>query len=150
MTEQIYVHYGHKNFDNDLFKPIKNISNFSKPKGGLWASRIDAKYGWREWCNDEEFRKNDEENAFRFTLSDYAKILYIDSEDKLLNLPIQKNCIIKSWKCLDFEELLKNYYDAIEVDISKCWALYNELYGWDCDSILIMNPDIIREIKTVG
>lgn len=88
MTEQIYVHYGHKNFDNDLFKPIKNISNFSKPKGGLWASRLDAKYGWREWCNDEEFRKNDEENAFRFTLSDYAKILYIDSEDKLLNLPI--------------------------------------------------------------
>ena len=103
MAEQIYVHYGHKNFDNDLFKPIKNISNFSKPKGGLWASRIDAKYGWREWCNDEEFRKNDEENAFRFTLSDYAKILYIDSEDKLLNLPIQKNCIIKSWKRLDFE-----------------------------------------------
>ena len=90
------------------------------------------------------------EKMMRKMQSDYTKILYIDSEDKLLNLPIQKNCIIKSWKCLDFEELLKNYYDAIEVDISKCWALYNELYGWDCDSILIMNPDIIREIKTVG
>ena len=47
---------------------------------------------------------------------------------------------------LDFEKLSKEY-DAIEVNISECRDLYYSLYGWDCDSIVIMNPDIIEEIK---
>ena len=43
--------------------------------------------------------------------------------------------------CLDFEKLSKDY-DAIEViDIGK---FYWALYGWDCNSILIMNPDIVE------
>ena len=47
---------------------------------------------------------------------------------------------------LDFEKLSKEY-DAIEVNISECRDLYYSLCGWDCDSILIMNSDIIEEVK---
>lgn len=38
-------------------------------------------------------------------------------------------------------------YDAVEVLISEDRRLYQQLYGWDCDSILIMNPDIVIEKK---
>ena len=48
---------------------------------------------------------------------------------------------------LDFEKLSKEY-DAIEVFISKDEQLYWDLYGWDCDSILIMNSDIIEEVRS--
>ena len=41
-------------------------------------------------------------------------------------------------------------YDAIELHLSEevvddyLESLYFKLYGWDCDSILIMNKDIIK------
>lgn len=89
-----------------------------------------------------------EDNAFRFTLSDNAKVLYIDDSGILKRIP-SKNDEFMFWVILDFEKLSEQY-DAIEVNISKCYRLYHLLYGWDCDSILIMNPDIIQEVKTVG
>ena len=104
--------------------------------------------GWKDWCDDNEFKFYNKDNAFVFTLSDNAKVLYINDTKILANLPMQQS-IIKSWLCLDFEKL-SGQYDAIEVNISKCNSLYDLLYGWDCDSILIMNPDIIQEVKTVG
>ena len=54
------------------------------------------------------------------------------------------------WCCLDFE-LLTYEYDAIELHLSEdnsrgdfMECLYWVLYGWDCDSILIMNPDVVE------
>jgi len=46
---------------------------------------------------------------------------------------------------LDFNKL-KEEYDAIEVFISSDSRLYRALYGWDCDSILIMNKDVIEYV----
>lgn len=43
----------------------------------------------------------------------------------------------------DFESLASNGVDAIEVFISEDIELYDKLLGWDVDSILIMNPEII-------
>ena len=36
-----YIHYGCTSFDKLKFQEIK---------GGLWASPIDAEYGWKDWC----------------------------------------------------------------------------------------------------
>ena len=50
-----------------------------------------------------------------------------------------------SWILLDFEKLAETY-DAVEVSISSDFDLYYKLYGWDCDSIVIMNPDVVVEL----
>ena len=51
------------------------------------------------------------------------------------------------WVCLDFEQLLKNGIDAVQLSLFiGNYELYYKLYGWDCDSILIMNPDIIKPV----
>jgi hypothetical protein len=37
-------------------------------------------------------------------------------------------------------------YDGIEIEINSV-DIYFDMYGWDVDSILIFNPDIIIEEK---
>ena len=104
----IYIHFGHNNFDKNKFQPIENLKYISKPSGGLWASRLDSKYGWEKWAKNNEI--------------DFCDLT------------------------IDFEKLASRY-DAIEVLISKDGRLYSALYGWDCDSILILNPNVIITIK---
>ena len=143
-----YIHYGHTKFDKDLFTKIKNVDCNTKPRGGLWASDINSKHGWKEWCNENEFRDCDKENSFTFTLSDDVKILYIESVNDLQSLPKVDDKFginFSSWILLDFEKLAE-IYDAVEVSISSDFDLYYKLYGWACDSIVIMNPDIVVEL----
>lgn len=56
MQKPIYVHYGSTFFEPSRNFPISNHRNWSKPFGGLWASRQDATFGWKDWCEREEFR----------------------------------------------------------------------------------------------
>lgn len=145
-----YIHYGHIEFRHDKFNPIVNSSAWStKPTGGFWASDIKAKYGWKDWCKDEDFRRCDKSNSFTFCLKDDARVLVINSKNDLVNLPKAKNGYAAlGWVALDFEALSRNY-DAIEANISKDDDLYFALYGWDCDSILIMNPDVVVDKKSI-
>lgn len=130
----------------NLFKPIQNEQCWIKPKGGLWASPVNAKRGWKGWCEDEDFRECTEGDSFRFTLPD-ANIFVIDSVEKLKELPTIEDPV---WtpisKLIDFEKCIELGYDAIELNLSADRQLYWELYGWDCDSILVMNPDRIKMV----
>lgn len=143
--KDVYIHYGSKHFNKNLFKKIKNIP-FVKPEGGLWASNIKAKYGWKEWTQDNNYGtdKYREDNCFKFRLKNGAKILTIKNKKDLRELPKYKVPTFDSnlFNWLDFEKLSEQY-DAIEVFIDK---LYWELYGWDCDSLLVLNKDVIEEI----
>lgn len=141
-----YIHYGHNKFDISKFNKVVNSNIPTKPEGGFWASRIDALFGWKEWCIDRKY-KIDLDNSMVFSLSKDARILIIDNHKILEDLPKnerqQKH--INMCAILDFERLSKEY-DAIEVLISEDDELLYYLYGWDCDSILIMNPNIIEKI----
>lgn len=144
MQDKIYIHYGHATFDPNLFKQIQNEQCWIKPIGGLWASPVDAKLGWKNWCEREEFRECTEENSFSFTLPE-SNIFIIDSVEKLKELPTIVDPVCESIGTLiDFEKCIEIGYDAIELNLSMNPRLYWELYGWDCDSILVMNPDKIK------
>lgn len=124
MDSPVYIHYGSTKFIPTKGFPIKNQEYFMKPKGGLWASRKNASFGWKDWCKEEDFRD-----------CDIAKM----ENDGL------------AWVySIDFEKCLHLGIDAIEL----CWYgdeyrdaasgnLHYELYGWDCDSIVVLNPDAI-------
>lgn len=143
-----YIHYGDKKFNKKKFEEIKNIM-FVKPLGGLWASRVDSEYGWKSWCESQNFHpeKYRENNYFKFKLRENAKVLTIANREQLEKI-IKQN-LSEDYKALfvalNFEELAKQY-DAIEVLISEDNRLYWDLYGWDCDSILVMNKDVIEEV----
>lgn len=145
ISDSIYIHYGNNKFDKNRFIEIEN-NEWVKPIGGLWASNINAEYGWKDWCKENNFRECKKDNSFKFRLKDGSKVLIIDSASKLLDLPKQETKYNFSWVNLDFEQIAKDY-DAIEVLISKDSQLYWDLYGWDCDSVLVLNPDNIEIIK---
>lgn len=153
MNDQIYIHYGSKIFNPKLNFPIRNRNYPSvKPYGGLWGSRIGASFGWKDWCKEEDFRDCDPLDSFQFKLKPEA-INYIISKTEdlyaLPNLKFDKYKYIKDYY-IDFEKCLSLGIDSIEL----CWYgeeykyvrngnLHYDLYGWDCDSIVILNPDAI-------
>ena len=103
--------------------------------------------GWKQWCTSEEFWLDKLDVNFEFILSDDARVCHIKSVDDLRKLPILQG-LDSILYCIDFEKAMKKY-DAIELHLSDevnddyLNSLYFRLYGWDCDSILIMNPNII-------
>ena len=162
-----YIHYGHKEFNPELFNPVKTSLLRNKPSGGLWASPKDAEHGWKQWNEVEEFAECNEENSFSFVLSESANVCHLYSVADLEQLPKQKmpeGYIDFGTGAVypDFEAALAMGYDAIELHLSEedrtnlgfMEGLYDSLYGWDCDSIVILNPDIVipleREIKEAG
>lgn len=154
-----YIHYGHKEFNINSFNEIRNDYLWTKPLGGLWASPVDAQYGWKDWCKSSGYTKCNDDNSFKFTLDDKANIYHIYSVKDLETLPrilLSANEYDRaiSKYLIDFENAVNSGYDAIELHLSEetdipdgiMAGLYYALYLWDCDSILIMNPDIIVPI----
>jgi len=145
---KMYIHYGNDHFDPDKFNQIMNLYLSNKPSGGLWASPCNAERSWYKWCKSEKFRIESFDKWFTFTLKDDAKILTIKTKQDLCELENNGFCVDKYTKIRynlrgfypDFEKLAK-HYDAIEVYMSD--TIYWGLYGWDCDSLLVLNPDCV-------
>ena len=148
-----YISYGIRNFDINKFEEIQNKEYCNKPKGGLWASPVDAEHGWKDWCETEQFRDCKEEDSFRFTLKDDANIYYINRPDDCNDMPQVNHDYMKSKIYPDFEIMKQNGVDAIQFNLSNdktesySDGLYFTLYGWDCDCILVMNKNIVEVIK---
>ena len=143
------IHYGTKKFDCNLVSPIENCG-WVKPKGGLWTSPVNSKFGWKDWCEDENFRKCDEDNSIRLRLKSETRVLIIDSESDLNKLPFYPSKVpFLKEQLIDFEELSINY-DIIWLTVKGLsetkWSEPMNLYGWDCESVLIMNTDCCEEI----
>lgn len=145
MENKKYIHYGHKRFDMRLFEPIRNEGLVPKPYGGFWASPVDAKWGWKDWCKRENFERHNLRTSFSFHLAPTANVLVVNNVECLESLPKMpyEGKFTPTWVALDFEKIQASGVDAIEYVLSSDGRLYMAMYGWDCDSILIMNPDII-------
>lgn len=148
VTQQIEcITYGCSNtFDKDKFDPIKNRDHM-KPYGGLWASPIATDYGWKDWCELTSYRSLDTQ----FTFLCEGRILKIDDIHDLSQIYWRKLCRVTwiSEYVPDYEKMAVAGIDAIWLtkngqDVSRFSEPCN-LYGWDCECILIMNPNIIDE-----
>lgn len=143
--DRVFVHYGHDRFVPELFMPITNVMAWVKPNGGLWSSDVASEYSWKDWCEIEHFHPEKYDSKFFFfKVKGDARIFHLRTIDDLCNAPEAPNLReLKSNYFIDFEKLAQ-YYDAI--DYYETPELHYPLYGWDCDSFLVMNPSIIRPI----
>ena len=67
MSEQIiYIHYGNDYYNLWGSGQITNKRNWTKPNGGLWASREDDPNGWKAWRREERFHNRKMKKYFRF------------------------------------------------------------------------------------
>lgn len=154
------IHFGNIEFNHSYFKKIKNEKYWNKPLGGLWTSPFDSEYGWFDWCKSEGFRLDRLDKFFVLNIKT-DKILTIDSLQDLKNClkdfeqqldntdPFfnTKNTVIT--KVLDYEKL-SNYYDAIHLTVKgegRTRLSNPHLYGWDCETVLILNKHCILDIN---
>ena len=151
----LYIHYGSPKFSPHMFQEITNRDSFNKPYGGLWASRVGAERSWRNWCESENFRLQCLDTHFRFAITPAAKVCHLYSSKDLDLLPQREDYIDTGRFYPDFEQMVKDGWDAVELHLSSededlgYDSLYWWLYGWDCDSILILNPKIIMPVTYV-
>jgi hypothetical protein len=142
-VEKQYIHYGHSDFDMSKFVEPSNHEGggFFKPNGGFWASPVDAEAGWDRFVKSEEIDWKDLSKSFTFELSPDARVYTINSVDDIRQLPILSENGVETIN-LDFEKIA-NDYDAIQANAGSNRDVYQALYGWDVDALLILNPDII-------
>jgi len=136
-------------FDKNKFQLVKNMLYWNKPSGGLWASPINCNYGWKEWCIIEEF--GDLSSSFEFVVT--GNIFKIENSNSLNQLPLIKReesgyeeivlmSALYNRQLIDFEAVANSGVDAIWVTENA--IRYKEFYGWDCESVLILNPNCIQ------
>lgn len=133
----------------------------SKPLYGLWGSRVDAEYGWQDWCADSGFRECSDVNKMEFVLAKDSKILEVHREVDILPYivsrlpqfdysPFQRleNRSTSIMDAISFDKLEDEGYDGLELFISDDYLrLHNGVFNtWDCDSIVVWNFDAIKII----
>ena len=151
-----YIHYGHERFDRNLFTPVSNCPlNLNKPSGGMWASPVDTERGWHDWGRNNPHLQGRFRTSFQFELSPDARVLEL-TPFNVWELPVDAESVFKRCsreeryglamvQAIDFEALAREY-DVLECSLTDYPELYWSLYGWDCDSIVILNPDVIVEV----
>jgi len=142
------IHYGDTKYSLRKFKPIKN--DWIKPDGGLWTSPVDSPYGWKQWCESERYELGEfEKGSFKLRLKRKARILVIDSVEDLRMLPQINTCSTRTLAYIDFEAISK-IADAVWLTyIGQQKTRYSKpsLYGWDIESVLILNKYFCYQIK---
>lgn len=163
MKDRVFITYGF-HVDKEKFKPISPENKrylMNKPDGGLWASPVDSEWGWKDWCEAEDFRTESFEVWTKWKLKDPSKILIIDSyEDfeKLMDKYGSCNKIFTSMYFLDFWKIKEDGWDGIlltDKGNTECHFPYQENYkgtninlnSWDCESIVVWEWDQIKVIE---
>jgi len=123
---------------------IKNAGTegiWGKPEGGLWASPVDSKFGWQDWCRAKDFR--DTGKQLRVILDiDMGSFITINSQADLSQLPWYPPVAgLNLMEAIDFEKLAAGGVDGVYLTEQGQWATRfshpRSLYGWECESILI-------------
>lgn len=153
-----YITYGKGNkLDINKLLPLNELdltnNGINKVYNTLWGSPIDAEYGWKNWCIDNDFHLEafSEGNSFCWTLKPTARILTISNEDDLVKVPFtctRKNGLTYFEQFyVDFKTITKTY-DAVELEdgfIGHRFTSPKEICfnSWDCESIMVLNRDVI-------
>jgi len=134
---------------------IKNAGTegiWCKPIGGLWASPLDSKFSWQDWCQAENFRDTGKQVKVILDI-EMGNFITINSEDDLSQMPWYHLAGLNLMEAIDFEKLVAGGVDGIYLTEQGQWATRfsypRSLYGWDCESILILNERCIKHHQIV-
>ena len=165
-----YIHYGASKYNDQILKDqidelvasnYKQIRLTGKPVG-LYSSPVNTKWGWKDFCECEDFHTDCLDKYFKFTLSENAKILNVNTEydiipyiisyeyketfDPLISADFRN--ITDCCDRIDQKKLMEEY-DGMELYMDKNWdqLRYSMFYTWDVDTLVVWNPDIIKEVS---
>lgn len=152
VLNKVFIAYGTDSYNQDKFKEV-DLNNYkstylNKPIDGLWASPVNSKWGWKDWCESENWNTESLNKHFMFTLSPNSKIYVINTLRDLTKISTIKNQY--GTLIIDFKKLIANNYDGIYVTLNAvsklryAGAKIEGLSSWDCESICVFNKNIIQ------
>lgn len=142
------IHFGHSRYDEKRFEPVSD-HNFVKPSGGLWASPIDCEYGWKEWCEENNYCDCDLSKSFVVNFT--GRTLIINGLKDLKQLP----WIDTRGLCFPlFQPLVHCGIDAVYLTAKGQWETRfthpKNLYGWDCACVLLISKQCVSAVTSTG
>lgn len=122
-----------------------------KPRG-LWLSD-ESDFGWKEWCESEEFGLERLASATQFSFTDDANILHLKNLDDVM-------AFAKEWddgkypdhpymSGIDWEGLSFVYDGILITPYLKSWDLRLPTWylGWDVSSACVWNLNAIEQVE---
>ncbi len=154
--DKLYIHYGSDHLIKEKVTEMKHEAGsnmyINKPDFGLWGSPVDCEFGWKEWCESEDFHTDTLDQYFVFKVKDGAKIFTVrkndDVSDYLLTPYLYTLEYMFPPKYIDFNKIMKEY-DGMELIHGDNYMdlHYGYFYSWDVDSIVVWNPDVIEVVR---
>lgn len=168
MEEKIFITFGYFINLKEKFKHItpENRSYWkNKPDGGVWGSPTNSERGWEDWCTMENWNTESLHVYTKWKLKNPEKIFIINSVEDLLKA-YEKYSFIpnrlyyeKEKAYIDFHAMKEDGWDGIwltwigQLVTREMYenlthdGKYIDLYGWDCESIVVWNPDQIKILE---
>ena len=129
-------------------KMMYKQENRHKPKG-LWVSD-ESDYGWKEWCNENEFGEARLKTCYKVDIIVNSNLLVISNVQELKDFTSEY--AIKLYEFLfaiNWEQVAKDYGGVIITPHQGTLGLginYTWYYGWDCASGCIWDLNLIGGI----
>lgn len=126
-----------------------------KPKG-LWLSHEDPQaFGWREWCEGEEFglERLKYRSDFECDLTYWA---VLRTSDEILSFSKEygmddPSSAVKIFKMMDWPRVVKEFSGLLITPYNWSLRLHpatHWYYGWDCASACCWNLKTVRPLVT--
>ena len=150
-----YITYGFDKFEKERLVPVSQPLSIrgNKPIGCFWGSPVGAEFGWKQWCERNDFRLSSFSSYIVWRLKDGSKILKIRSAADVEPLPVVIDENLNDLPNIDYN-LLRTKFDAVELVnpwIGKsCSHSSHKEFGfntWDCQSIVVLNPNKIEVLR---
>jgi len=123
-----------------------------KPNGALYTSPVDSIYGWKDWCDENEYSRG----KLRVVMEVLEiGIVVIDSIDDLEKLAWERDENAPTLKHINWPKMHADGANAIwltakgEMETRWCDP-YRNLYGWDCETLAILDRKIISRWTMEG
>lgn len=147
----ILSHYSREPLELDAARLYEQPERESKPRG-LWLSD-DSDFGWREWCEAEDFNLGGIRHRSCWQL-DTSRVLVLSTPQQLFEFterfrnPHPGMRFISNY-CLNWAEvagewggiLITPYQWSARLDDRVSWY-----YGWDCASACVWDLSLVRRV----
>lgn len=158
------IHYSDKEIESLENREYgqEELSSQAKPNG-LWISvegiEDENNCNWKEWCEAEGFNIENLAIAYKITLKEDAKIIYLKSHEEIFQFTKEYAYLRKQWN----DPMVRDIRQSYELDWTKVKSEYQGIiispyqwaarlaqesrwyYGWDCSSGCIWDLRCIKE-----
>jgi hypothetical protein len=158
---------------------VNQTAWMNKPDGGLWASPIAHPDDWMSWLEAQPptgrpYRSNAFDGGTFFTLASSTRMAMLVTPkmygDVCARWPLAASPIFPhdptildalsiiahgekplAYVALDFEAMARSGVDAVycEPSIMGAMGKFAPVHSWDCASLVVFNPNVIREVRPV-